>query len=166
MTTVERIIDILKLEPHPEGGYYTQTYKTDESLPGDYLPERYGGSRSFGTAIYYLLTPDTFSTMHRVKSDELFHFYSGDPVEMLQLFPDGTGKTVIIGSNLEEGMLPQVIVPRGVWQGCRLLPGGEYALMGTTVSPGFEFSDYEEAKRSVLIRHYPAFDHLIIALTR
>lgn len=167
MNTAERIISILKLEPHPsEGGYFSETYKAEQQISVESLPEGFDTARSFCTAIYYLLTPDTFSTMHKVKSDEIFHFYSGDPVEMLQLYPDGTGKIVTIGNDVESGILPQLIVPAGVWQGSRLIPGGEYALMGTTVSPGFEYEDYEQANRETLKTTYPQYTDLIINLTR
>src|SRR6185369_1787456 len=116
-------------------------------------------------AIYYLLTPDTFSALHRLPADELFHFYSGDPVEMLQLAPDGSGRVVLIGNDLEAGQRPQVVVPRGTWQGCRLLAGGKVALLGTTVAPGFEFSHYEGGVRMELSAGYPDFSELITALT-
>ena len=103
--------------------------------------------------------------MHRLQSDEIFHFYLGDPVEMLQLLPDGTGQTVLLGGDLTADMRPQVIVPRGVWQGSRLLAGGKFALLGATVAPGFEFVDYEHGRRSDLIRSHPQFHEKIVTLT-
>ncbi len=164
--TSQEIIDILGLKPLPEeGGYYVETYRSDELLAQGLLPSRYSGSRNIHTAIYYLLTPDTVSAMHKVLSDEVFHFYLGDPVEMLQLFPDGSHKVFTIGSDLLSGQKPQVLAPRGVWQGCRLISGGDFALMGTTVSPGFEFSDYEHGVREDLVRAYPQCAPLITALT-
>jgi predicted cupin superfamily sugar epimerase len=83
--------------------------------------------------------------MHRLRSDEVFHFYLGDEVEMLQLWPDGTGRRVGLGSDLAAGMLPQTVVPQGVWQGSRLVRGGRFALLGCTVSPGFDYADFESA---------------------
>jgi len=164
--TADEIIALLKLKPHPkEGGFYSETYRADETIPAGVLPARYAGQRSFGTCIYYLLTPGTFSAIHRLQSDEIFHFYLGDPVEMLRLFPDGRGKTVTIGFDLRTGMMPQVIVPRGVWQGSRLAAGGKFALLGCTVSPGFDFADYEHGRRDDLIRGYPEFRENITALT-
>jgi hypothetical protein len=127
---------------------------------------RYEDARHTGTAIYYLLEPDTFSEMHRLKSDEIFHFYAGDAVEMLQLRADGGGFVVRIGNRLEEGERPQVVVPRGVWQGSRLAPGGEWALLGCTVNPGFEFADYETGVREGLCEGWPEFSELIGMLTR
>jgi len=165
MVTAEAIKAFLGLESHPEGGFFVETYRADEDIPASALPERYLGRRSFGTCIYYLLTPDTFSAIHRLASDETFHFYLGDPVEMLQLFPDGSGKVVMLGPDLLNGMHPQVVVPRGVRQGARLVPGGGLALLGCTVAPGFEFADYEHARRDQLLRSYPAFHDWILALT-
>jgi predicted cupin superfamily sugar epimerase len=119
-----------------------------------------------GTAIYYLLTPYTFSAMHRVPGDEIFHFYQGDAVEMLQLPPDGEGKVVVLGNDLLAGMRPQVVVPGGVWQGSRLVAGGRFALLGTTMSPGFDYSDYEAGRRADLAGRFPQFAQFIEQLTR
>ena len=167
MLTADQIIALLNLTPHPkEGGYFIETYRSSETIPEKTLPSRYKGIRSFATAIYYLLTPETFSAMHRLQSDEIFHFYLGDPVEMLQLWPDGSGRLVILGSDILRGVQPQVVVPRGVWQGARLFKNGKPALLGTTVSPGFEFADYEYGQRDELIQSYPQFREWIIALTK
>jgi uncharacterized protein len=164
--TAEEIIDLLKLKPHPkEGGYFSETYRADETIPLGILPPRYTGARAFGTCIYYLLTPATFSAMHRLQSDEIFHFYLGDPVEMLQLLPDGTGRIVVLGADLRAGMEPQIIIPRDVWQGSRLVAGGRLALLGCTVAPGFDFADYEDGRREDLVRSHPKFRKEIIALT-
>jgi predicted cupin superfamily sugar epimerase len=167
MLTADQIIALLNLKPHPEeGGYFVETHRSSETLSEKALPSRYKGIRSFGTAIYYLLTPETFSAMHRLQSDEVFHFYLGDPVEMLQLWPDGSGKVITIGSDILNGMLPQIIVPRGVWQGAKLIRDGSFALLGTTVSPGFESEDYESGRRDELVKSYPQFREVIIALTK
>jgi hypothetical protein len=149
-----------------EGGYFSETYRSAELIPQEWLPSRYSGSRTVGTAIYYLLEPNTFSELHRVASDEIFHFYLGDPVEMLQLWTDGSGKRVLIGTDIEAGMVPQLVVPHEVWQGARLVPGGEFALMGCTVSPGFEYADYESGSRKLLSEAYPEHKDMICALTR
>lgn len=118
MPTADQIRTLLNLKPHlEEGGYFIETYRSSETILEKVLPSRYEGVRTFGTAIYYLLTPETFSAMHRLRSDEIFHFYLGDPVEMLQLWPDGPGRIVILGSDILDRMQPQVVVPRGVWQG-------------------------------------------------
>ena len=166
MLTADQIIALFNLKPHPEeGGYFAETYRSSETLSEKALPSRYEGIRSFGTAIYYLLTPETFSAIHRLQSDEIFHFYFGDPVEMLQLRPDGSGKVITIGSDILNGMQPQVVVPRGAWQGAKLSKDGRFALLGTTVSPGFEWVDYESGRRDQLLKSYPQFREWIIALT-
>ncbi len=124
------------------------------------------GRARFGhRAIYYLLAPGTISAMHRLQSDEIFHFYLGDPVEMLQLSADGTGQMIMLGSDLRAGQQPQVIVTRGVWQGSRLVAGGKFALLGCTVAPGFDFADYEHGRREDLIGSHPQFREKIVALT-
>ena len=167
MPTVEALCALLGLVPHPiEGGFFAETYRSADLLPGDALPARYRGARAAGTAIYYLLTPETFSAMHRLGSDEIFHFYLGDPVEMLQLAPDGSHRVVVIGPDLEAGERPQVVVPRGVWQGARLRPGGRLALLGTTVAPGFDYADYETGVRAALLASHSGARDLVTALTR
>ena len=130
------------------------------------LPDPYPGDRAAGTAIYYLLTPDTFSALHRLPGDEIFHFYLGDPVEMLQLKPDGSGEVVVLGHDIAAGMRPQHVVPGGVWQGSRLRAGGSYALLGTTMSPGFDYNDYESGTRESLTQLYPQHSAMIASLTR
>jgi predicted cupin superfamily sugar epimerase len=167
MLTAQQIIERLKLVPLAiEGGYFRETYRSTVAIPAGALPNTFGGDRHVSTAIHYLLSPDTFSAIHRVKSDEVFHFYAGGAVEMLQLWPDGTGKTLVIGNDLAAGHEPQVVVPRGVWQGCRLARGGQWALMGCTVAPGFEYADYEAGDRGELTAAFPQFAALIASLTR
>jgi uncharacterized protein len=166
--TAEEVKKILGLAPHPrEGGCYIRTYESGELLPAACFADgRYSGPRHTATAIYYLLEPGTFSEMHCLRSDEIFHFYAGDTVEMLQLHADGSGIQIRIGNRLADGERPQVVVPRGVWQGSRLVPGGAWALLGCTVSPGFEFEDYETATREELSARWPAFGQRIRELTR
>lgn len=162
--TLKRLLD---LKPLPEeGGYYAESYRSPELLAAGLLPARYAGSRCLATAIFFLLTPDTFSALHRLRSDELYHFYLGDPAEMLLLHPDGSGEVLTLGPDLEAGQRPQLVVPRGVWQGSRVRAGGQFALLGTTVAPGFEFADSEMARRDDLLRDYPAFAERIRRLTR
>ena len=144
-----------------------RTYEASEFIDaGAFGDRRYAGPRRTGTAIFYLLEPDTFSEMHRLKSDEVFHFYAGDAVEMLQLFSDGSGMRVVIGNDLVAGQRPQVVVERGVWQGSRLVEGGRWALLGCTVSPGFELEDYDAGERAELCLRWPEFVVEITALTR
>jgi len=167
--TVAQLIEHLRLESLAfEGGYFCQTYAAEESMAADALPARYGGPRKLGSAIYYLLTsePDSFSALHRLKTDEIYHFYLGDPVEMLLLHPGGRSERVVLGSDVLGGQHAQFVVPRGVWQGSRLISGGSFALMGTTMAPGFDLADWTEGKRDELIRQYPENAELIRALTR
>jgi|SRR5579862_4225850 len=166
MVTAEEIIQLLGLKPHPrEGGFFAETYRSRENIPGNVLPTRYGEARAFGTSIYYLLKAGTFSAMHRLQSDEIFHFYLGDPVEMLQLPPDGTGRIMKLGPDLVTGERPQIVVSQNVWQGSRLAPGGKFALLGCTVAPGFDYADYAHGRREELVRDYPEFREWIEALT-
>ncbi len=160
------IIAALGLVPHPkEGGWFRETYRAGDSLAPPALGGRYAAPRSVSTAIYYLLTPTTFSALHRLASDEVFHFYAGDPVEQLQLHPAGHGEIVTIGNDLAAGQRPQVVVARGVWQGARLAHGGRYALLGCTVAPGFDYADYEDGARAILAAAYPQFAERIATLT-
>jgi uncharacterized protein len=159
--TAEEIKKLLRLDPHPvEGGFYRRTYTS----PGQVQLPR--GLRPQGTAIYYLLESGTFSEMHVLESDETFHFYLGDPVEMLQLYPDGRSAVLVLGSDLAAGHQVQVVVPAGVWQGTRLRGEGKMALLGCTVTPGFDFADYRNATYSELTATWPGESARIRALTR
>ncbi len=123
-------------------------------------------SRVWSTAIYYLLTKNTFSVMHRLRSDEIYHFYCGDPLEMLNLMPDGTTQVVHLGADVVNGQVLQHVVPLGVWQGSRVADGGNFTLLGTTMSPGFENSDFEEGSYDRLSARYPDANSLLKKLTR
>jgi hypothetical protein len=159
--TADEIKSLLKLEPHPtEGGYFRETYVARERVD---LPH---GSRSVGTAIYYLLEPGSFSEMHVLASDEIFHFYLGDPVEMLQLYPDGSSAVFTLGADLQAGQHVQLVVPAGVWQGARLVDGGKVALLGCTVTPGFDYDDYRGGSYAELVEKWPQEAERIRRLTR
>ncbi len=159
--TAAEIKTLLQLEPHPlEGGFFRRTYTSRGNVD---LPR---GVRARGTAIYYLLEPDTFSEMHCLDSDEVFHFYLGDPVEMLQLFDNGGSAHFTLGPDLAAGQHVQLFVPAGVWQGTRLISGGKVALLGCTVTPGFDYADYRSASYAELAAKWPAEAERIRALTR
>ncbi len=165
--TANDIMRLLELTPlELEGGFFRETYRSRWQVSNEYLPEGVRGPRSIGTAIYYMITPESFSTLHRLPGTEVFHFYLGDPVVMLQLHSDGTSQTVILGHDLVAGEQPQVVVRGGIWQGCRLAPGGKWALLGTTMSPGFDYADYETGLRDELIAQYPKAEEAIRAYTR
>lgn len=158
--TARELIELLGLEPMPvEGGHFRQTYVARDRLPS---------GKPVSTAIYYLLTdePDGFSALHRLPTDELYHFYLGDPVEMLHLYADGRGERLVLGPDLAAGQRVQHVAPRGVWQGSRLVPGGRFALLGATMAPGFSESDFESGDREALLKSHPAQADLIRALTR
>jgi predicted cupin superfamily sugar epimerase len=165
--TAEQIIKFFKMKPLlQEGGYYVETYRTAEQIKKAALPPSFSGNRNISTAILYLLTADTVSFLHRLKSDEMFHFYLGDPVTMLQLHPDGRSEITTLGHDILNGQKVQVMVPKGVWQGAFVKDDGRFALMGCTVTPGFDFADYEQADRKQLLKQYPAYKDLITRLTR
>src|SRR6266536_1875213 len=167
MLTPDEIRRHLKLRPHPaEGGYFVETYRSEHLLAADALPAGYPGPRAISTAIYYLLTPDSFSAMHRLRGDEIFHFYLGDPVELLQIAADGRGEVFILGQDIVAGMRLQHVVPGGTWQGSRLRAGGKYALLGTTVAPGFDFQDFEIGNREELAAEFAQCGEIIRQLTR
>jgi uncharacterized protein len=152
---------MLDLAPHPvEGGFFRRTYTSGATVD---LPR---GVRAQSTAIYYLLDAGTFSEMHILDSDEMFHFYLGDPVEMLQLLPDGGSAVLTLGQDLEAGQKVQMLVPAGVWQGTRLVEGGEMALLGCTVTPGFDFADYRGGSYAELAAKWPKEAEMIRKLTR
>jgi predicted cupin superfamily sugar epimerase len=161
--TADDVKKLLDMQPHPrEGGWYVRTWESPEFVA---VNERYDGPRRTSTAIYYLLEPDTFSEIHMLESDEIFHHYLGGPVEMLQLLADGSSAVTVIGKDIAGGQTLQHVVPRGVWQGSRLLAPEGWALLGCTVSPGFEFVDYKDASAEELIAKWPAEAERIRLLT-
>ena len=165
--TADEVKHLLQLQPLAiEGGFFRETYRSRWNIAAEYLPDGIGGPRSIGTAIYYMITPETFSPLHRLPGSEVFHFYLGDPAIMLQLLPDGSSQTITLGSDLAGGQQPQVVVRGGIWQGCKLAPGGNFALMGTTMSPGFDYADYENGDREQLITQYPGAAEDIRRYTR
>ena len=163
LRTVDAIIDTLGLEPHPERGYYRETYRSSSDVQSG----RHGGSRAASTAIYFLVTasePATF--LHRLLSDEVFHLYDGGPLEILRLFPDGAWDVAVLGMDLAAGARPQVVIPAGTWFGTELRQGAPYCLVGCTVAPGFDFADFELAQGPELEARYPAAADRIRRMSR
>lgn len=159
--TADEIKRMLGLEPLPvEGGFYRRTYAS----MGNVFLNR--GTRLLGSAIYYLLEAETFSEMHVLQSDEIFHFYLGDAVEMLQLYEDGGSDVFTLGPDLAAGQHVQLVVPAGIWQGMRLVEGGKVALLGCTVTPGFDFADYRGGSYAELAQKWPEQVERIRSLTR
>ena len=166
MSITNQLIQKYNLEPHPEGGWYKQTYKSNEEIPADALPQRFGASRAFSTAIYFLLEKGNFSAFHRIKSDECWHFYAGDPLFIYIIEQTGELKIISLGSNYEKGQSFHYVVPANCWFASRPAPGSEYCFVGCTVSPGFEFEDFELADATELSVMYPQHKSIIIELCR
>jgi predicted cupin superfamily sugar epimerase len=165
--TAEQIIKHFKMKPlRQEGGFFIETYRAEEMLKKEVLPAGVSGDRNFSSVILYLLTAKTVSLMHRLKYDEMFHFYMGNPVTMLQLHPDGSSEIITLGNDLLNEQQIQVLVPKGTWQGAFIQPGGKFSLMGCTVAPGFDEADFELGERETLLAKYPDMQELILHLTR
>jgi uncharacterized protein len=153
-------VEQLELVPHPEGGFYKETYRSTDQIQ----LERMEGGRSLSTGIYFLITGGNFSAFHRIKSDEMWHYYAGDPLIVHMISPNGNYEKMRIGRDLSAGQFPQGIVPAGVWFASETL--GQYSLVGCTVSPGFDFQDFELATRDELNHRYPEHVEIIERLTR
>jgi len=163
--TVQELIKRLELIRHPEGGWFRETYRSSEMIPDQALPERFSGNRVFSTAIYFLLEAGDMSVLHRIKSDEVWHFYAGSALLIHCLFPDGSYQELRLGADQAAGEQFQVVVPAGCWFGAEPAEEG-FALVGCTVAPGFDFSDFEMAKREELCELYPQHAELITRMTR
>ena len=155
-------IEKLEMQPHPEGGFFKETYRSDELEKFD----GFIGSRNISTAIYFMITQGNFSAFHRIRSDEMWHFYDGSPIEIIAISPDGKLTTHTLGIDLNDGQLPQATVAAGSWFASRIADEGAYALAGCTVAPGFDFQDFELAERVKLIEKYPKHEAIIRQLTR
>ena len=164
MSIVNTFIQRFGLEPHPEGGWYKQTYKSNDQIAAGALPERFGASRVFSTAIYFLLEKGNFSAFHRIKSDECWHSYAGDTLLIYIIEPSGELKVISLGSDHEKGESFQYVVPANCWFASRPAPESEYCFVGCTVSPGFEFDDFELADVTELSLVYPRHKSIIIEL--
>jgi predicted cupin superfamily sugar epimerase/mannose-6-phosphate isomerase-like protein (cupin superfamily) len=165
-----KLIAHYHMQPIPvEGAWFSVTYSTEDAIDGAALPARYAGRKhAAGSAIVVIETPRDFSALHRLQTDEVWHFYGGSPLTMLLLFPDGHGRTVTLGPSVLAGESPQVTVPRGVWQGSapRASEPGSYSFVGTQMSPAFDAADFEIGYRDELQRRYPAFARSIARLSR
>lgn len=166
MKEIQELIQQFELNPHPEGGYFKETYRSEDSIEiqNDQWPLPV--QRNYCTGIYFLLTSDTFSAFHRIKQDELWHFYKGDAIRIHMIDANGQYSNVILGGNFEEGEVPQYAVPKEVWFAAELVKQDSYALVGCTVSPGFDFADFELPSRETLLKLFPQQSDLITKLTR
>ena len=159
-------IEQLNLQPHPEGGWFRETYRSDEVVPASALPDRFGGERCFSTSIYFLLEGENISALHRIKSDEVWHFYDGASLTIHVIAPNGEYSEIRLGRNSDAGEALQAIVPAGCWFGADLEDKESYALVGCTVAPGFDFTDFEMADRDSLLKLYPRHMEIITRLSR
>jgi predicted cupin superfamily sugar epimerase len=166
MSITNQLIQKYNLEPHPEGGWYKQTYKSNEEIAAVALPERFGANRTFSTAIYFLLEKGNFSAFHRIKSDECWHFYAGGPLVIYIIEQNGELKIISLGNDLEKGHSFQYVVPANCWFAGQPAPGSEYCFVGCTVSPGFDFEDFELADVTELLVMYPQHKSIIKELCR
>ncbi|MEM9341048.1 MAG: cupin domain-containing protein [Bacteroidota bacterium] len=156
----------LALSPHPEGGFYKETYRSKETIDENCLPPAYTGSRDFATSIYFLLTSDSFSAFHKISQDEVWHFYEGSPVELHIISLDGKHKKQIIGPNISEGEVYQLVVPQNNWFASKVMEPESYSLVGCTAAPGFDFADFTMAERNELTDQFPHHEKIITAFTR
>ena len=164
--TASRLVEKFGLLPHPEGGYYKETYRSPEIITSAALPARFTGDRNFSTAIYFLLEAGNFSAFHKIRSDECWHFYSGDQLLVHIIHLTGELETVMLGNNFERGECFQQVVPAGCWFASEPAPGSAYCFTGCTVAPGFDFTDFELAKATQLAELYPQHESIIRRLSR
>lgn len=162
----QQLIDKLKLEAHPEGGYFRETYRSSEVIPQQVLGQGFDGDRNACTGIYFLLTSETFSAFHRINQDEMWHFYKGSPLLLHTISPEGKYTCTEIGTDVLNGAVPQAVVPAGTWFGATVKEQNSYCLVGCTVSPGFDFRDFELAKSNSLSNLFPEHQSIIDSLTR
>lgn len=164
--SVQQFIKHFDLQPHPEGGYYKETYRSDEMIPVNTLPSGFKGDRNMATAIYFLLEKGNFSAFHRIKSDECWHFYAGQTLEVYMIMPDGNLKIIKLGNNIAAGEVFQYVVPANTWFASAPANGSSFSFVGCTVVPGFDFRDFELAYASQLIQSFPHQEVIIRKLCR
>ena len=175
--TAAHYIQSLHLQPHPEGGYFAETYRSAEVVAKSALPARFGGERSFGTAIYFLLESHHISALHRIQADEIWHFYAGIPLDVFVIQPDSELTIIRLGNNPDRGEVFQAVVPAGCWFGSRpvvdstvmdstIVDSSSFSLVGCTVAPGFDFADFEMADRTRLLNEFPQHRAVIEKLTK
>lgn len=156
----------LELQPHPEGGWYREVYRSMEHIPQTALPDRFDGDRAFATSIYYLLGPGDFSTLHRIRQDELWHFYDGHQLQLQLIHPDGKAELKRLGLDGTKGETPMAVAPTGSWFGARVDSPDGFSLVGCTVAPGFDFADFDMPTRDYLEIQFPQHQALIRQFTR
>jgi predicted cupin superfamily sugar epimerase len=163
--TPQFYIESLTMQPHPEGGYFAESYRSGETMIASALPDRFAGDRVFSTAIYFLLESHHISALHRIQADEVWHFYAGGPLDIFVIDPAGELSIIHLGSDLANRQVFQAVVPAGYWFGSKPAPGTTFSLVGCTVAPGFDFADFEMAERATLLAQYPQHRAVIEQLT-
>jgi uncharacterized protein len=158
-------VEKYQMQPHPEGGYFVETYRSDETIAKAALPARFSGDRCLSTGIYFLLENHHFSALHRIQSDEMWHFYAGGPLNVYVIHLNGNLEIIKLGNNPDNGEVFQAVVPAGVWFGSKPASESVYSLVGCTVAPGFDFADFEMAERGGLLTTYPQHEDIIRLLT-
>lgn len=162
---IKKLVKQLDLKPHPEGGFYKETYRSTDNIEKSVLPPTFKKDFSICTGIYFLLTENNFSAFHRIPQDEMWHFYAGAPLQVHVIHPTEAYEIITVGNPLD-GYQPQAVVPGNCWFGSNVKPGGQYSLVGCTVAPGFEFDHFELAERTALLTQYPQHKDIILNLTR
>lgn len=160
------LIKSLQLQAHPEGGFYKETYRSEMMIFEGENNSGFNEARNVSTAIYFLIERDNFSALHRIKSDEIWHFYTGDPLEVIEITPQGQLIHTMVGSEIDKGQVFQYVVKAGHWFGSRVLSGGDFSFVGCTVAPGFDFRDFEMGERDQLIHQFPEHSEIIQQMTR
>jgi uncharacterized protein len=158
-------ITAYQMQAHPEGGYFAETYRSSEKIPQNALPSRFKGDRSFATGIYFLLESHHISALHRIESDEMWHFYAGCPLHVYVIDAEGNLEIIRLGNNPEQGEVFQAVVPAGRWFGSKSAEENSYSLVGCTVAPGFDFEDFEMKSRTELLAMFPQHQEVVEMLT-
>ncbi len=166
MNAIQKIIDRLELQSHPEGGYFKEVYRSSGTIDEENLGEDFSGPRNYATSIYFLLTSESFSAFHRIKQDEIWHFYKGSPIKLHIISDTGIYSYAIIGNDVETGQNPQFVVKAKDWFAAEVIDKNAYTLVGCTVSPGFDFKDFELPERDMLISKFPEHRNIITTFTR
>ncbi|MBS3946326.1 MAG: cupin domain-containing protein [Melioribacter sp.] len=166
MINHEEIIKRIELIPHPEGGYYREVYRSEENIISNQLPDRYNSKRSFSTSIYYMLVKEQISVFHKLKSDEIWHFYHSSPLHIHLLDAKSGYKKLKLGNNLIAVEIPQFVIPKGTFFAAEVVDKKSFTLIGCTVSPGFEFADFEFGIADQLLKQFPQQKELIIRLSK
>jgi len=161
---IDELVKIYNLQPHPEGGYYSEYYRDEGMVPKSSLPERFKGDRNYSSNIWFLLPEGKKSHLHRIPSDETWHFYSGGPLTIVQISPQGKMKKILLGQDIKKGEKFAHVVPAGYWFGAYSNPESRFSFVGCTVAPAFDFADFEMGNREKLLKEFPDLKDIIIQL--